>query len=173
MADQPRRNNPVPLHEFGKQLCDLLGITSPVRRLVIDVNADAEDAAVMVYVQQYLQDDQAEQVINDLADGSACVKYVKRADVTDKGDVRFMQAELAKLTLSPGDVLVLHCDDYLSAQTHDEWRRLLAAQFPGHESVVIDGGLRLGVGEAWGAVGRWSDRHRHPSLEVRTDVCAE
>lgn len=55
--------------------------------------------------------------------------------------------EMHKLRLNPGDVLVLSCDHMLSDLVAGRIRTIIQEKFPGHEILVLSGGMKLGIVE--------------------------
>lgn len=49
------------------------------------------------------------------------------------------------LALRPGDVVVVHCEQMLSAEYGSTLKAHIEKQFPGHGVIVISGGLDLCV----------------------------
>jgi hypothetical protein len=50
---------------------------------------------------------------------------------------------IQRVRLDPGDVLVLRCDTHLSADECRAIKASAARAFPGHEAMLLTGGLRL------------------------------
>jgi hypothetical protein len=64
--------------------------------------------------------------------------------------------EAVKLTLKPGDVLVLKVDCRLPVDVHDNIKRWLAEQLPpGIHTLVLERGMSLQVVERAGEEGKW------------------
>ena len=53
--------------------------------------------------------------------------------------------EVRILRLQPGDVLVLQCEKFLDREEAHYITQQLAARFPGHEAIVLDGGVTLDI----------------------------
>ena len=53
--------------------------------------------------------------------------------------------DMAVLDLKPGDTIVLRSEKMLDQQQYDTIKTLVAAEFPGHRVVVLDGGLELSL----------------------------
>lgn len=64
----------------------------------------------------------------------------------DKMEITF-RGDLERLSLKPGDVLVLSSPDQLSQVNRAHLQAIMVAKFPGHDCLVLSDGLRLGVTE--------------------------
>lgn len=53
--------------------------------------------------------------------------------------------EVRILRLEPGDVLVLQCEKFLDREEASYITEQVAAYFPGHEAIVLDGGVTLDI----------------------------
>lgn len=59
-------------------------------------------------------------------------------------EARFL-GDVQRLVLNPGDRVVLMSEERLSMDAAEHLRAVLQERFPGHETVVLDKGLKLGV----------------------------
>ena len=59
--------------------------------------------------------------------------------------------EVRILRLQPGDVLVFSCEKFMDDAEVDRIRQQTAARFPGHEAIVLDGGLTLDIARREGS----------------------
>lgn len=66
------------------------------------------------------------------------------SDLVDRGVVRFL-GDLAKLQLSPGEVLVLRSPHRLSAHESAEMADSLKSVFPDNRVIVLGDGLELAI----------------------------
>lgn len=61
-------------------------------------------------------------------------------------EIRFV-GDMQKVTLKPGDVLVVTCSHPLTDNNAEYLRKYIAESFPGHKCLVLGDGLKLGVVE--------------------------
>jgi len=59
-------------------------------------------------------------------------------------EIRFL-GDLQRIKAEPGDVFVLQCDGFLSDKSVSYISERFDALFPGHQVMVLDGGMKLGV----------------------------
>jgi hypothetical protein len=52
---------------------------------------------------------------------------------------------LSVLSLQPGDIVVLKCQQHLSRDAVDHLREVLKPKLGDHEVMILDGGLDIGV----------------------------
>lgn len=61
-------------------------------------------------------------------------------------DVEFRYlGEVQRLTLNPGDVVVISTDERITQELAEAIRKKASLKFPGHEVLVLSAGLRIGV----------------------------
>jgi hypothetical protein len=53
--------------------------------------------------------------------------------------------EIQRVKIRPGDVLVVTCDERISWEVARHLREVIQDKFPGHEVMVLGGGLKLAI----------------------------
>jgi hypothetical protein len=59
-------------------------------------------------------------------------------------EIRYL-GDVQRLTLAPGDIVVLNVDMVISAETADRLKARAEKQLPGHQVLILSGGVKLGV----------------------------
>lgn len=68
---------------------------------------------------------------------------MKTSDIMNM-DIRYL-GDMHKISLEPGDTLVLQCEHVLSEEDHRVMRDYMEAVMPGHKCIVIGKGMKLGI----------------------------